>query len=143
MGEDRKAAEKAKAEAEAAKAKEEAEKIVNDIIDMLTDIGYSGLFDFELFELNDGGYLLNEINFRNSGNTWALIKNGLNIPYIWVKDAEGEDISVDNSKEAFEKEKYFMNEKQTTSTPSEKPGMRGIKKKFYEKEREKIMNEEK
>ena len=30
-------------------------------------------------------------------------------------------------------EKYFMNEKQTTSTPSEKPGMRGIKKKFYEK----------
>ena len=86
------------------------EKMIYNVIDLLTDIGYSGLFDFELLETDEGDYLLNEINFRNSGNTWALVKNGLNIPYIWVSDAEGEEISLAKSEEVFEDEKYFMNE---------------------------------
>lgn len=84
-------------------------RIVNDVVHLLISIGYSGLFDFELFETNEG-FLLNEINFRNSGNTWALVKNGLNTPYIWFCDAIGEETITENIPQIFEDEKYFMNE---------------------------------
>lgn len=53
------------------------------INNMLKDINYNGLFDIELFVCGNN-YYVNEINFRNSGNSIAYSKNGVNIPNIWL-----------------------------------------------------------
>lgn len=37
----------------------------------------------------EDGVYLNEINFRHSGNGYALIQNGVNAPYYWCLDALG------------------------------------------------------
>lgn len=74
---------------------------------VLKDIGYDGLFDIELFAVGNDLYL-NEINFRNSGNTWSIVKNGINAPYIWVQDAIGEKIH--STEKTIQEKLYFMNE---------------------------------
>ena len=64
----------------------DADEFVLPIIQYLSDIGYNGLFDIELFYVN-GEIYINEINFRNSGNTWAIVKRGVNAPAAWVAEA--------------------------------------------------------
>lgn len=77
------------------------------IISVLKTLCYDGLFDIEIFVVGNELYL-NEINFRNSGNAWAVVNRGINIPIIWIKDALNEKYNQtlhyigDNS--------YFMNE---------------------------------
>lgn len=56
-----------------------------EIISLLKNIGYDGLFDIEVFVVGESLYL-NEINFRNSGNAWAIVNVGINAPVIWIKD---------------------------------------------------------
>lgn len=78
------------------------------VIEFLKKIGYNGLFDFEMFAVGND-FILNEINFRNSGNSWALIQNGLNAPAIWVDDVYG--ISCLKTDTVFARpDCYFMNE---------------------------------
>lgn len=57
------------------------------------------MFDIELFAVGDQVYL-NEINFRNSGNTWASVRYGINSPAIWAKDFEGKTLSYSNCRKS-------------------------------------------
>ena len=82
----------------------EIEKI-SEVIHILDNIEYNGLFDVEIFKVGNR-YYLNEINFRNSGNACTLTGNGVNIAEIWMKDAMGFDIS-DLNKDVG-KQIYFM-----------------------------------
>lgn len=59
-------------------------KILNNILLKLKNEGYRGFFDIEFLICKDKIYL-NEINFRHSGNGYALIKNGVDAPFIWYK----------------------------------------------------------
>ena len=61
------------------------------ILDWLFKSGYRGQYDVELFVCEEGVYL-NEINFRHSGNGYALVKNGVYAPYIWCVSVAGADI---------------------------------------------------
>jgi len=63
----------------------DADNYVLSIIDFLANIGYNGLFDIELFFVA-GDIYINEINFRNSGNTWAIVKRGVNAPVAWISE---------------------------------------------------------
>ena len=54
---------------------------VDNVIKKLKKENYQGLYDIEFLVQNDTIYL-NEINFRNSGNMYALIKSGILAPYI-------------------------------------------------------------
>ncbi len=65
---------------------------ISKIIYVLQYIGYDGLFDVELFNV-DGVYYLNEINFRNSGNACIFTQNNVNLPELWGIDRLGHSIS--------------------------------------------------
>ncbi len=65
-------------------------ELLKKIQDMLWKEKYSGLYDIELLVCKNGIYL-NEINFRHSGNGYALIKNGIPAPYIWYIAAVGKE----------------------------------------------------
>ena len=47
--------------------------------------GFYGLYDIELF-MKDDEILLNEINYRNSGDVYMGIKQGFFYPVIWYND---------------------------------------------------------
>lgn len=68
------------------------EKCVDDlntkVVNVLYEMGYRGQCDMEYLVCENGVYL-NEINFRHSGNGYALIQNGVNAPYYWCLDALG------------------------------------------------------
>lgn len=55
---------------------------------ILWEEGYRGLYDFEMLVCDDGVYL-NEINFRNSGNGYALLDNGIPAAIIWCNSVLG------------------------------------------------------
>ena len=79
------------------------EKLVNNtqiekIKKLILKMNYSGMFDIEIFIKNNVIYL-NEINFRNSGNTFAYCYNNVFIIYLWMLlkleiDISDEKISV-------------------------------------------------
>ena len=56
------------------------ERLNEKVTSILFSEGYRGQFDIEYFVCEDDIYL-NEINFRHSGNGYALIKNNVNSPY--------------------------------------------------------------
>lgn len=56
------------------------------------EIGYYGLFSIEYLVKGGKQYFL-EVNLRNDGNGYAPTFGGVNLPYIWVMDAVGEDVS--------------------------------------------------
>lgn len=66
----------------------EMSELLTPILDTLVKINYSGLFDLDLFIVDNKIYL-NEINFRNGGNMWALVRSGINAPDVWVNDILG------------------------------------------------------
>ncbi len=70
----------------------EMSDLLTPILNALVQINYSGLFDLDLFIVGKKIYL-NEINFRNGGNMWALIRSEINAPNIWVNDILGNQIS--------------------------------------------------
>ena len=55
-------------------------------------IGYYGLFSIEYLVKGGKHYFL-EVNLRNDGNGYAPTFGGVNLPYIWVMDALGYDVS--------------------------------------------------
>ena len=70
--------------AETIEYNEFSEKVCN----MLWEDGYRGLYDFEILVCEDGLYL-NEINFRNSGNGYALEAHGIPAALIWCNSVLG------------------------------------------------------
>ena len=81
--------------------------IIENIQEMLWKEKYSGLYDIELLVCKNGIYL-NEINFRHSGNGYALIKNGIPAPYIWYISSIGKEPTSFPNK--ILKETYHMDE---------------------------------
>lgn len=65
---------------------------IKKIVEMLKKLKYDGLFDIEIFIKGNDIYL-NEINFRNSGNTFAYCYDDIYIVYLWTLMALGEDIA--------------------------------------------------
>lgn len=78
------------------------------IINILKELKYDGLFDIEIFLKGDTVYL-NEINFRNSGNTFAYCFDDVYIAYLWALMAFGKDIS--NNKKEITKNFSYIDEK--------------------------------
>lgn len=52
------------------------------VLNIVIELGYSGLYDLELFYIN-GVYYLNEINYRNSGSSFRAIGQDFNYIYNW------------------------------------------------------------
>ena len=66
-------------------------KEVLHVVEMLQNEGYTGLYDIEFFYTN-GHYMLNEINFRNSGVNYVLASHGINAAYQWYLHCNGNNI---------------------------------------------------
>lgn len=69
----------------------EMEKLLEKVIGELSSEGFRGMFDIEVFATRDGA-VLNEINFRQSGNMFACLDGGMSLPLLWTLDAAGEVI---------------------------------------------------
>lgn len=72
------------------------EKIIQkckNIISCLEKEGFYGLYDIELFVVGEE-ILLNEINYRNSGDVYMALNQGYYYPYAWVCDCLGLPIDI-------------------------------------------------
>jgi len=69
----------------------EIEGLLEKVIGELSSEGYRGMFDIEVFATREGA-VLNEINFRQSGNMFACLDGGMSLPLLWALDAMGEEI---------------------------------------------------
>ena len=56
-------------------------------------VKYHGLYSIEFFVCKGKAYFL-EINLRTDGDMFVYTKAGVNMPLLWVKDVEGEDVSL-------------------------------------------------
>lgn len=81
---------------------------VDFVIGKLYEEGYRGMYDIE-FLICDKKVYLNEINFRHSGNGYALIKNGIKAPFIWYNSVIGNNINGESCK-IIKKDAYHMDE---------------------------------
>lgn len=61
------------------------EELREGIYSLLKDIGYEGIWCIEFLIDQDGTYYFTEVNFRNSGWSYASTKAGMNLPYLWSK----------------------------------------------------------
>lgn len=78
------------------------------VLEVLQTEGYRGMFDVELFVCENGVYL-NEINFRHSGNGYALLRNGVPAPLFYCLDVAGY-VLPENSTWFVEEMTYHMDE---------------------------------
>jgi len=62
------------------------------VLDALRKESYFGMFDVELFKVG-GNYLVNEINWRNTGNSFFALGTGVHYAVIWYLNSIGEDAS--------------------------------------------------
>ena len=77
------------------------------IKNLLKKLNYNGFYDIELFVVGDK-YYLNEINFRNSGNSYVYTKGGVNLALLWIY--MNLNISIDNINVEIDKNYYFSDE---------------------------------
>lgn len=73
----------------------------------IRDYGYRGNIDIELFVIN-GNLVLNEVNFRNSGDVYACFRQNVHYPVFSYLDMIGEDTS--NMNTGYSTKYYAMNE---------------------------------
>ena len=78
---------------------EEFKYDISKIINMVEKMNYTGLFEIEMFLVNDKVYF-NEMNFRNSANLYGYKGNGIKYIYLYImlllnKDISKEKIYVD------------------------------------------------
>lgn len=64
---------------------------ISPIINLVEKVDYYGLFSVELGMRDNTPYFF-EINYRNDGTSHYFDKAGINLPYLWVKDAMGEKV---------------------------------------------------
>ncbi len=60
------------------------------IVLKLKEVGFDGLYDAELLVINDE-ILLNEFNFRNSGDDYMVLSQNYFYPLVWVEDILGRE----------------------------------------------------
>lgn len=82
-------------------------KQAEEILQKLKSGGYVGNVDIEILSIK-GKLYLNEVNFRNSGDVYALFKDRLYYPYYSYLDMIGQDISDFNMD--YTNNAYAMNE---------------------------------
>lgn len=63
------------------------------IIHKLSDSGFYGLYDIELFVVGDEIWL-NEINYRNSGDVYMGLEQKYYYPFAWLQDCCGEKVNI-------------------------------------------------
>ena len=73
----------------------------------IREYGYRGNIDIELFVIN-GELVLNEVNFRNSGDVYACFSQNVHYPVFSLLDMIAEDTSQMNSD--YTTDHYAMNE---------------------------------
>lgn len=78
-----------------------------EILQKLKAGGYVGNVDIEILSIK-GKLYLNEVNFRNSGDVYALFKDKVYYPYYSYLDMIGQDISGYNME--YTNDSYAMNE---------------------------------
>ncbi len=61
------------------------EELYNRIVRLLQMIRFSGNFEIEFIEKNDGSLVFLEINFRHALSNYASTIGGINLPYEWAK----------------------------------------------------------
>lgn len=82
--------------------------IINQIIEVFQKKNYSGLFDIELF--NVGGQIyLNEINWRNTGNSFFALGTDVHYAVVWYLSVTGAD-SYKLSHFCTDESQFAMNE---------------------------------
>lgn len=86
----------------------EVKKLLESILQELYKDGYRGFYDIEFLVCEEGIYL-NEINFRHSGNGYALIANGIDAPFLWYQSFSKNIIDINKIK-LKSKQFYFMDE---------------------------------
>ena len=82
-------------------------EFIDNIVNLLENINYSGMFDIELFIKGEKCYL-NEINFRNSGSSMAYCFDNVHLVYLWVLMVTGN--SIDNENQEITNEFSFIDE---------------------------------
>ena len=83
-------------------------KFADYMMDILRSINYSGMFDIELFNI-DGNIYLNEINWRNTGNSFAALGTHVHYAVTWYLTVIGED-SKALKRYCFDQNQFMMNE---------------------------------
>lgn len=68
---------------------DEISEIKDNIIRMLKDFHYVGMFDMELNIVGEKIYF-NEVNLRSGGPNYSYFMSGVNLPALYVKEALGE-----------------------------------------------------
>ncbi len=78
-----------------------------EVLNVLSDIGYSGPIDFELFGAASGELYVNEINWRSSGRNFVSLYTGVPSTFMWYCDVIGREFEAPliNTKNG-----YSMNE---------------------------------
>lgn len=87
----------------------EIEEIRENIIAMLREFHYVGMFDMELNIVGDKIYF-NEVNLRSGGPNYSYYKSGVNLPALFVKEVLGER-HTDEEEQVKEFGKSFIYEK--------------------------------
>lgn len=83
---------------------EDFELDVTQILKMIKDLNYTGMFEIEMFKVGNDIYF-NEMNFRNSANLYSYMGNGINYIYLYLNLILKKDISKLKSK--VDKHYYF------------------------------------
>lgn len=68
------------------------------ITEMMTEIGYEGIYEFELLLGEDGRYYFLEVNLRNSGWSYASTVAGMPLPILWAKSMVNGKIDLNDIK---------------------------------------------
>lgn len=71
--------------------------ILNNLSAYFKLIKYNGIFDVDVFETKDA-YVFNEVNFRNGANTYSLLFDNVNLPFLWINLLVGNSINKMNYK---------------------------------------------
>ncbi|MCI9078411.1 MAG: ATP-grasp domain-containing protein [Lachnospiraceae bacterium] len=71
-------------------------KLINKIQNIIKGSKYSGIFCIEFLIGNDNKLYFLEVNFRNSGWSYAFTYGGFNLPYMWAKSTIDGHITMDD-----------------------------------------------
>ena len=81
----------------------------NKLLDSLSYAGFSGCFDIEMF-YSHGKILLNEINWRNTGNSFFALGSGVHYAVVWYCSVIGKEIPINLQRRCVDNGICAMNE---------------------------------
>lgn len=84
------------------------EDLIGKFSDFIRQMGFVGIFDIDFLESN-GIFYFDEMNLRTGGSGMAILKAGVNLPAMFVKDMCGD--STDDMTQTVTHAATFVNEK--------------------------------